>query len=684
MAGDTIDKLVIKISSDVEDALKGISRVDAAVAGMDSRVKGVASRIRSATGKIAKSFAVIGTAGVTSVTALGTVLSKQAGDMESYMTTLETLYGSQEAAGEQMKWMLEFAKSTPFELPGLIEATTRLKAYGIEGQGVLGTLGDTASAMGKPIMMAVEALADAQTGEFERLKEFGVKAVVVTKDNYEQLGAAAEQVGKTALAYTDASGKQQTAIVDRNNREIVTSTLMSIWNEKYAGGMEKQSQTMKGMVSNIKDAMFQAGLAVMGFDKATATFKPGSLFEMIKNAVSRVLEIVNSLDFDAVASRITVVVDRVLATAATLFDELSPTWDNLKSIFDSMKGILTDMFDIFEDTGASTGTFTEALNLLTTALAAVFKWVDEHPEITKLVVTIGAAVVAFSFILPVVMAVAGAIGTMIGVATTLGGILAGSTTIIGGLGAVIALLGGPITLIIAAVALLAAAWATNLFGIRDKTKSVVSTLKGVWDSFTGFITDHKDKITNVLLLLTGPIGMIVLAFRNWDEIKDIVADISGWLTSKMSGLASSAKDWGSNLVQSFIDGITGMVDKVGGAVDRVADKVKDVLGIFSPAKEGPLSTLMDWGPNLVKSFADGIEGNIHLINDAIAGLASPIMTESLTLPAPVPGTYVAGSAAPVQVNISIRDPVVREDADIDTIVSKIESTLGKQLRSVRL
>ena len=37
-------------------------------------------------------------------------------------------------------------------------------------------LPNTASAMGKIVEQFVEAVADASTGEFERLKEFGIKA----------------------------------------------------------------------------------------------------------------------------------------------------------------------------------------------------------------------------------------------------------------------------------------------------------------------------------------------------------------------------------------------------------------------------------------------------------------------------------------------------------------------------
>jgi phage tail tape-measure protein len=54
--------------------------------------------------------------------------------METYSTTLGTVLKSTERAGEMMEWIRDFAASTPFEIPGLVEAATRLEAYGLDAQ----------------------------------------------------------------------------------------------------------------------------------------------------------------------------------------------------------------------------------------------------------------------------------------------------------------------------------------------------------------------------------------------------------------------------------------------------------------------------------------------------------------------------------------------------------------------
>ena len=174
-------------------------------------------------------------------------------EFENYRATLKTVLGTQEKANKAFEWLEGFAKTTPFAIDTLSQSFVKLAAYGIDGTKSMKSLGDASAAMGKDIMMAVEAMADAQTGEFERLKEFGIKAIQITKANATRMGQSLESVGKTALAFTDKMGKESFKIIDRNNRKQVTSTIESIWNEKYEGAMEERSKTLGGILNNMGD-----------------------------------------------------------------------------------------------------------------------------------------------------------------------------------------------------------------------------------------------------------------------------------------------------------------------------------------------------------------------------------------------------------------------------------------------
>lgn len=220
-----------------------------------------------------------------------------ASNFEDASTTLTVLYGDIDIAKEKFQNLSAFAANTPFEFPELLDATVKLKAYGIEAEDYLTILGDTSAAMGKSLNDTVEMLADAQTGEFERLKEFGVKAVEITKKNAESLGASMADVGKTALMYTDQYGKQQIKVIDRNNKEAITAALVGVDGifQKYTGAMEARSKTLSGLLSTLKDNVTMALADLVGFDMETMTVQAGSLMGAIESLVKAGIGLTNWL-----------------------------------------------------------------------------------------------------------------------------------------------------------------------------------------------------------------------------------------------------------------------------------------------------------------------------------------------------------------------------------------------------
>lgn len=183
--------------------------------------------------------AYLGFEAITSgVKALGRAMIMGNADMETYKNTLTTVMGSSEKAVEMLKWAESFAASTPFEIPDIMEATTILETYGISAKNTLGSIGDMASITGKPLMQAVEAIADAQTGELERLKEFGI-----TKDMLIQKAA---DMGKKEIV----NAKGQVTDMKGLNEALIT-----LMNDRYKGGMEVASKSFKGMVSNVQDSV---------------------------------------------------------------------------------------------------------------------------------------------------------------------------------------------------------------------------------------------------------------------------------------------------------------------------------------------------------------------------------------------------------------------------------------------
>jgi phage tail tape-measure protein len=297
-------RLVAQIRN-VESSLSRAQRWSVAWNGLKSSAQGVGTafgRVRDNVTSLATKLGVLGTAA-------GYLFKTQfvdtAAEFEKLQTVLKTLEGGDvNKAKQAFGWINDFAAKTPFDLKTVTEAFVRLRAYGIDPirGDTLKSLGDTASAMGKPIMAAVEAIADAVTGENERLKEFGIKA--------------AKEGGKIIYSYTDKAGKQRQKAVDANNREMIRSTLTAIWNEKYAGAMEEQSRTWSGMMSNIGDQ----------WTRFTARVMASGLFDWMKGKLGGLLEEINRAAEDG---RLQMWAEQ---TGAAIKDFFQNVWELGKSI----------------------------------------------------------------------------------------------------------------------------------------------------------------------------------------------------------------------------------------------------------------------------------------------------------------------------------------------------------------
>lgn len=165
-------------------------------------------------------------------------LFRTAGQFEQYQVMLEGIEGSAQAAQRAAAWVQNFAQNTPYELGQVMEAFVALKSYGIDPMdGSLRALGDGASGMNKDLMQAVEAMADAMTGEFERLKEFGIRA--------------SQQGNRVVFSYRQNGRDMRREAA--NTGSAIEDALTGIFNDRFGGGMERQARTLFGIMSNVKD-----------------------------------------------------------------------------------------------------------------------------------------------------------------------------------------------------------------------------------------------------------------------------------------------------------------------------------------------------------------------------------------------------------------------------------------------
>lgn len=213
------------------------------------------------------------TAVVGGMVALGTAAVQASAKFEAYRASLTTILGDSDKASMAFDRLAQFAAKTPFSLDQAVTGFTKLKALGLTpSEEALTSYGNTASSMGKDLNQMVEAVADAATGEFERLKEFGIKA--------SQNG---DKVKFTFQGVTKEVGK--------NSAEI-QAYLMGIGNTNFAGAMDKQARTFNGAMSNLSDTWDQT-LAKIGDGALMSAM--GKVVAMISDGLTAISPILVSI-----------------------------------------------------------------------------------------------------------------------------------------------------------------------------------------------------------------------------------------------------------------------------------------------------------------------------------------------------------------------------------------------------
>ncbi len=245
---------------------KGVSRemVSATRSVVAFKNKAVSS-ITSAT----KSFVKLGTAtaGVVATLAAKTGLS-EAMDLEGYRLQLETATKDTQKASEIMQYSINLANKTPFEGGELVEGASKFEAMGMAAQKWLPLAGDMAAATNKSFDQATEALIDAQNGELERLKEFGItKAKIVEQ-------------GEKMFSNVQLVNNQGQI----TNQEKFNEALIALMQDRFAGGMEKQATTMKGLWSTVTGVTKSALATITGIT-TDGSIRSGSALDLLKGKV---------------------------------------------------------------------------------------------------------------------------------------------------------------------------------------------------------------------------------------------------------------------------------------------------------------------------------------------------------------------------------------------------------------
>lgn len=285
-------------------------------------------------------------------------------NLEGYRSQLETATKDTQKAAEIMQYAINLANKTPFEGGELVEAAAKFEAMGMSAKKWLTYAGDMAGATNKSFDQATEALIDAQTGELERLKEFGITKAMIQKKADEMF------VGQQVV-----NNKGQIT-----NQEKFNEAMLALMEDKFAGGMEKQSSTLKGIWSTVTGVTKSAMASVVGMTNS-GSIKSGSALDVIKKKAKSVADTLVQWQNDGTLDSLADKAGNILAGALNKGSEaLKFLKDNANWLMPVLKSVVAGFvaFNIVNGIAKTIESFTVIINVLKVAFAGLnvttFAW----------------------------------------------------------------------------------------------------------------------------------------------------------------------------------------------------------------------------------------------------------------------------------------------------------------------
>jgi len=243
-------------------------------------------------------------------------ITRQTGIMEA---SLRTATGSAENTEQAFAALVNLSSQLPENLTDVTTAFTKMVNLGLDpSEAALRSYSNTAAAMGKNLMQFVEAVADATTGEFERLKEFGIKA--------------SAQGDNVAFRFRGVT----TSI--KNDSDSIAGYLKSIGEVEFAGAAAERMKTLDGAVSNLGDT----------YDSLIRTVsKQGAgsfMTDAVRTATAALQELNDQIASGQLAGNLTAISQQVGNLAIDFTRATDTIRDAYNGLSDDTKNILSSTF----------------------------------------------------------------------------------------------------------------------------------------------------------------------------------------------------------------------------------------------------------------------------------------------------------------------------------------------------
>lgn len=637
---------------------------------------------------IKKGFALAAKAGIATISAasagIGAIVKSSASayaDYEQNIGGVETLF--KDNADTIVKYASEAYKTAGISANDYMQNVTSFSASLLQGLG-----GDTAQAA----EIANEAMVDMS----DNANKFGTDISSIqnayqgfAKQNYTMLdnlklgygGTAAEM----ARLINDSGVLGDSIKVDEKTVNSVSFDKMIEAIHKVQTDLDitgttskEAATTVSGSLSSVKAAWANL-MAGMGDKNA-------DLKNLIKEMVSTV---------KTFAKNIMPVIKQALSGVTTLISELAPdiaaelpqfVSDLLPQIIEAGTQIFQALVKgISDNIGTITQAAITAITIIATALIQ-----NAGPLVQSLATIITTIAQALPTILPgLISAIVEQIPTVIqAVIDCMPAIIDGTIQIVT---AIAEALVDNIDLIIDGAVQIIDALAMSLSDSDTAAKLAQSALEIIGTLTMELLKNLPDILADGILIAVELIkgiaqGMVDYFAPVSDALSDMLIDLTDWFSRKWNDF----KEWGSDMIQAFIDGIKEKWQSLKDTVCDVASSVKDFLGFSEPDK-GPLSNFHTFAPDMMDLFAKGIADNEDTITMQFNRSLQPLMDTDIIPPSlsalPEKGANNSSNDTMNKIIALLETyfPQLAQQGNIyldsDKLTSKVDGKLGERVTS---
>ena len=541
--------------------------------------------------------------------------SQTAANAEQVDIAFNTMLGP-ERAKKMIADLVEFAKTTPFEMAGLNKATQQMLAYGFAANDVIPMLTDIGN--------ATAALGAGQQG---------IDAITRALGQMHGKGTAASQemmqlteVGIPAWEYlakalhTDVAGAMEMVTKKAVSADVAIAAIRAGMQGDFGGLMIKQYRTLTGVLSNLSDA---ATATIMKMYQTDSYKKMTDALSKLADPIQKLVESLMPLferGMEALAAMATNAANAINQMSASDIQTIAKSIGMLAGTGPSLLVIGKSM----ETAGKMLGAFSKASGTVASGLSVIKGII---PGTLSTVAELGPALTGLG---PNLL---GAVQPAMGVVANLASGFGSATVVLGVLSIAAAVAGTAFVAMGGDITQAAANIASNIVGIADTIPGLASQISSVLPQVASGLASAGPTLAHAFEVLFGQMGAA------WQQIAPGLLEAVGAAAGAICDiLVASAPSLMAGAMQAFtfiLQALTEVAGQLAEAAPQILQGLVDGFVANAPAlfeaAQGLFMGLVDGVVAIIPALAAALPQIIDVFISGLPGFVGTLLQAAVDL-----------------------------------------------------